>query len=151
MIFDVAYTPDGAAVLSCAGSPAPDVPATDASLRLWELPGGRLLQAMTPPVQVNYQCAVSPDGSRALSVGEDGLVRLWDLATGQEIRQLRGHNDWAISLAFAPDGKTALTGSKDGTLIYWDLERGQPIHDDVRYPIEQLGAGDQPGWPDGAF
>jgi len=124
MIFDVAYSSNGAQVLSCAGSPAPSVPARDPSLRLWDLQSGQLLQVMTPPVQVNYQCALSPDGRWALSGGDDGIAYLWDVESGQEIRQLTGHQDWVISLAFGPDGKTALTGAKDGSLLYWDLERG---------------------------
>lgn len=123
MIFDVAYSNDGKKALSCAGSPSPSIPASDPSLRLWDLQSGQLLQIMTPPVQVNYQCALSPDGRWALSGGDDKVAHLWDVAGGQEIGQLTGHDDWVISLAFGPDGKTALTGAKDGSLLYWDLER----------------------------
>lgn len=126
-IFDVDYSTDGTAALSCAGAGTPNAPARDASLRLWDIHSGRQMQIMQPPVLVNFQCAISPDGRWALSGAHDGSVRLWDLISGQQIRMLEGHTDWVISLAFAPDGKKALTGSKDGSLIYWDLERGEII------------------------
>lgn len=126
-IFDVDYTPDGKAALSCAGAGTPNMPARDASLRLWDIHSGQRLQIMQPQVLVNWQCEVSPDGRQALSGAYDGLVRLWDLTSGQLIYELSGHSDWVISLAFAADGKRALTGSKDGSLIYWDLERGEPL------------------------
>jgi WD40 repeat protein/DNA-binding SARP family transcriptional activator len=126
-IFDVDYSPDGKTALSCAGAGTPNAPARDASLRLWDIQSGRMLQKMEPQVLVNWQCAISPDGRWALSGAYDGSVRLWDLAGGQQIRLLSGHADWVVSLAFAPGGKRALTGSKDGALIYWDLESGEPI------------------------
>ncbi|HVP22104.1 MAG TPA: BTAD domain-containing putative transcriptional regulator [Anaerolineaceae bacterium] len=126
-IFDVDFSPDGKKVLSCSGSRWPNVLAKDASLRLWDIQTGRLLQTMAPPVQVIVQCAISPDGRWALSGSDDGIVRLWDLETGQLIRQMAGNHDWVNSLAFAPDGKHALTGFKDGSLIYWDLASGLPV------------------------
>jgi len=128
-IFDVDFTAAGQQVLSCSGSPAPDIPARDTSVRLWDLQSGRLLQTMPLlPLPVIYQCAASPDGRWAISVGPDALVRVWDLHSGQELQQLTGHTDWVYSLAITQDGKRALTGSKDGSLIYWDTEQWQIIH-----------------------
>jgi WD40 repeat protein len=126
-IFDVDYSPGGQKALSCSGGANPGMPAQDASLRLWDLQSGGQLLRMASPVQVIFQCAVSPDGRQALSGSEDGLVRLWDLETAAEIRELKGHNDWVISMAFTPDSKQALTGSKDGSLILWNLKEDQPV------------------------
>jgi mono/diheme cytochrome c family protein len=71
--------------------------------------------------------AISPDGRRALSGGEDNTVRLWDLATGRELRPLEGHTGEVLAVAFAPDGRRALSGSMDRTVRLWDLASGREL------------------------
>jgi hypothetical protein len=49
--------------------------------------------------------AVSADGRRIASGGDDGTVRIWDAETGRERSCLRGHTETVNSVAFSGDGK----------------------------------------------
>jgi len=75
-----------------------------------------------------FALAVSPDGHRIVSAGDDKTVRLWDADTGQPVGQpLTGHTDELRSVAFSPDGHRIVSGSRDETLRLWDADTGQPI------------------------
>jgi WD40 repeat protein len=52
--------------------------------------------------------ALSPDGKKVLSIGEDRLLKLWDLETGQLIRAM-GPSLPPRLLAWSPDGKWAMS------------------------------------------
>jgi WD40 repeat protein len=74
--------------------------------------------------------AISPDGGRVVSAGEDDTLKLWDLASGQLIRTFVGHTpalDGIKSVAFSPDGARLLSGSDDNTMRLWDAASGQLI------------------------
>jgi WD40 repeat protein len=58
----------------------PRVEVTDRRpLRLWDVATGRDLALFQQPHGTIWSVAFSPDGTRALSGGEDGVVRLWPL------------------------------------------------------------------------
>ncbi len=73
--------------------------------------------------------AFLPDGSRALSCGDDGYVRQWDVASGEELRasacQLQGSalRDVAVS----PDGRTALVAVFDSTVRVLDIDTAKEL------------------------
>ena len=72
--------------------------------------------------------AVSPDGRRIVSGGEDNTVRLWDTDTGRPIGQpLTGHQGKVNSVAFSPDGHRIVSGGDDNTVRLWDADTGQPV------------------------
>jgi WD40 repeat protein len=68
--------------------------------------------------------AITPDGRRALSGGDDRTIQFWDLETGKVLQTLRGHSDRINGVAMTPDGLLGMTGSSDGIAKFWDLDRG---------------------------
>jgi WD40 repeat protein/predicted Ser/Thr protein kinase len=94
---------------------------------------GRLLMAGLDPGPARrsirahlsaFAVAVAPDGSQALTGGEDGHLRLWDTATWRELwsRPLREDAPAPVrSLAFSPDGRWAAAGSTLGRVALLDL------------------------------
>ena len=67
------------------------------------------------------RAALSPDGTRLLTVGRKGHARVWDLTCDpiRVIADLRGHSGGVFGAAFATDGRELLTGAYDGTVRVW--------------------------------
>jgi len=74
-----------------------------------------------------WSVALSPDGKRLASGGEDLAGRIWDAATGKELLALKGHTKWINAVAFSSDGKRLATASGDKTTKVWDTETGEEI------------------------
>ncbi|HMC89885.1 MAG TPA: serine/threonine-protein kinase, partial [Gemmataceae bacterium] len=64
--------------------------------------------------------ALSPEGKRLVSGGEDGAAWLWDTTSG--LGHVMPAKDKARikAVAFAADGQTVAVAREDGTLVLWD-------------------------------
>jgi WD40 repeat protein len=92
-----------------AQDPAADAPAGAA----------KMLQAHTGPV---LACAVSPDGSRAVTIGSDKLLCEWDLGAAKLVRKFEVPDSRAVT--YIPDGKSVLVGTVEEPGGVWDLATG---------------------------
>jgi WD40 repeat protein len=81
---------------------------------------------------------LSPDSSRIIAVGDDGVVRMWDAGNLNAVGAKRvssedGHSYRIFSAAFSADGSTFVTasGDADSTVQAWDTASftpsGQPL------------------------
>ena len=82
-----------------------------------------------------WSVAMSPDGKKALTAGEDQTVRLWDATSHKELKRFQGHTAKVFCAAFSPDGSRIVSGSADKTVRLWDTESGKELmcfkgHDD---------------------
>lgn len=66
--------------------------------------------------------ALSPDGSRLASGGDENVVYVWDIKSARVVRRLRGHNQPVRTIAFSGDGGQLLSASLDGTVRLWDVQ-----------------------------
>jgi len=79
--------------------------------------------------------AITADGARVASGGEDRTVKLWDATDGHLLLSLTGAPDTPVTaLSFAPDGRLA-AAAKDGLVRVWDVDAGRLLgtmtHDSV--------------------
>ena len=104
----------------------------DKAVRLWEVPGGRLVREFPGHTDGVFSVAFSADDRTILSASDDETIRLWDVATGEERGVHVGHSGRVWNLALSPDGRTIASAGKDGTVKLWDPE---PPRDRFRLPI----------------
>jgi WD40 repeat protein len=72
--------------------------------------------------------AFSGDGTRAVSVSEDGTIAIWEPASRQLIDTFKGHMMAAISAAFSPDGRRFATGGGTHDAVkLWDVQSHREV------------------------
>ena len=118
----------------------------DKTARLWELPSGRLLRVLRPPVGAGsvgklYAGALSPDGKVAALGGdisnESGnteSVHLFDTSTGRLMKRLSEIPNAIADLAFSPSGNRLAAGliGKSGVRV-WRVSTGQLLGQGTGY------------------
>jgi WD40 repeat protein/class 3 adenylate cyclase len=72
--------------------------------------------------------AMSPDGSRFATTGEDETASVWATHTGNRLLTLRGHKGRVNGIAFSPDGSLLATTGHDRTVRLWDAASGRQVH-----------------------
>jgi WD40 repeat protein len=76
--------------------------------------------------------AVSPDGRRVVSGGDDVALRFWDVRRGRAVRSVKPSDvpvrgGWAGAVTFSPDGKTVAASFSGGMLKLYDPNTGKLV------------------------
>ncbi|MGQ0602687.1 MAG: nSTAND1 domain-containing NTPase, partial [Anaerolineales bacterium] len=121
IISDVAFSPDGARLATAYLATAYN----DNITQVWDAATGKLLLTISGHTQRVNGVAFSPDGTRLVTVSDDGTARIWDAVTGQQVLLIR--TELRFGVAFSPDGKRLATGGKDETAQVWDAATGQEL------------------------
>jgi WD40 repeat protein/serine/threonine protein kinase len=113
------------AVQSVAFSPDDTRLVTSSSTaKVWDAGTGTPLLDLKGHTGV-YSVAVSPDGTRLVTVSADRTAKVWDGRSTSPL-QLKGHTGMVHSAAFSPDGTRVVTGSADRTAKVWEARTGTP-------------------------
>lgn len=88
---------------------------SNAEIKRWKAHKGRITAL-----------ALSADGRRVLSCGEDNLAIVWDTANGKMLQKFAEHKGGGIyGAGWCADGKHIVTGGVDKKICLWDVETGQ--------------------------
>ena len=117
-VFSVAYSPDGARLLTAG---------RDAQIRTWDVAAGYALAAAVPAhmYTINH-LAFSPDGRYLASCSLDKSIKLWDAATLTLLRVLdraraAGHGTSVNRLVWPGAENRLVSCSDDRSLAVWQL------------------------------
>ncbi|MCE1227320.1 MAG: caspase family protein [Geobacteraceae bacterium] len=129
----------------------------DKTVRVWELPSGRLAQTIRPPIAEGLEgqlrsVAISPDGNLVATGGwtqigstKGTTLYLFSRNDGQLLGRSEGLYDVITHLSFSPDGKMlAASQSKHGIKLFEvRAETNSPLRlvaQDTEYGNESYGA-----------
>jgi len=96
-----------------------------AAARLWDAATGRLVREFKHPYV--QHAAISPDGRRVVTGGDDRRVVIWDAATGVQIAELEDHERGIEHVEFSADGRWFLTAAKDDLVHVRTGSDGKPV------------------------
>jgi len=82
--------------------------------------------------------AVSPDGRRLATAGEDGTVGVWDMVSGQRLLTLT-EQPLTFAIAYSRDGTQLATACIDGTTRIWPIAAGELVPKLVEHPRRVFG------------
>ena len=97
-------------------------------MAMWDTISGQAVAKMAGHQGGVWSLAVSVDGKRIVSGGEDGMVRIWDAATGQAMYGASGHGGAVRAVAFSADRRWIVSGSADKSARIWDAATGRALH-----------------------
>lgn len=98
----------------------------DNQLRLWHAASGKLLERLSGHSAPLTRVALTTDGRRVISGGNDRNVIRWTPAVTSA---WPAHKSPIRSIAFTPDGKHLVSGGDDKRVARWLVPEGQPANE----------------------
>ena len=117
---------DGAELITAGSSSTPD--GADARVRVWDVKSGTIVRTFEGPPENVAHLAVTPDGTRAVTVSLDASIRVWDVKSGKELQSfdlaLQGEmpavRGAGRGVRITRDGGRVLT-AWPGSVCAWDV------------------------------
>jgi hypothetical protein len=103
---------------------------------VWTEPGsGKRIRSVAAHDGWVRKLALTPDGTRVVSVGDDMRVRVHDAGTGALVATLSGHAGRTpegylsalYAVAVSPDGRHVASGDRAGFVRVWELGSGKMV------------------------
>jgi WD40 repeat protein len=118
--------PDGAELITAGSSSTPE--AADARVRVWDVKSGTIVSTFEGPPENVAHLAVTPDGTRAVTVSLDASIRVWDVKSGTELQSFDLANQGEAfvvrgagsGVRITRDGRRVLT-AWPGSVCAWDV------------------------------
>ena len=94
---------------------------------LYALPGWKKVRDLPmPPAALPSSLVFSPDSTRLVLTGENGLLLIYSVPQGGIVAQCIGHTDSVIGASFSPDGLTLASGGWDAVRL-WQASTGRSL------------------------
>lgn len=112
-VYGVAFHPSGKILASCSA---------DRTVKLWEIPSGKLLQTLSDANDWLYSVAWSRDGRTIAAGGVDKSLRIygWNDQEAKLIGSTFAHEGPILKLAFSPDGRALFSLGQDRVVKSWN-------------------------------
>lgn len=105
--------------------------ATERSIQLWDILGGRLVkvavqlspqQAQSLSSALPFSMAFVPNSSDLATLDTDNSIKLWDKNNGARVITLRQHQRPIQALTVDPAGQRLISRDSDQNVHYWNLQ-----------------------------
>ena len=114
----ISFSPDGKILASSS---------LDKTIRLWQMPNGKLLRTLTGHTYTVNGISFSPDGKILASSSSDKTIRLWQMPDGRPLATLSCYTYGLNKISFSNDGQLLASCSNDKTIRLWQIPDGRPL------------------------
>jgi len=97
----------------------------DGQVRIWSVPGWKLLHTLTGHRGPVHWAEFSADGDWVVSGSEDTTVRIWSSADGSLVQTLEESREPVRTVAFSPNGKYVAASTEQVVLVWQRTVSGQ--------------------------
>lgn len=102
--------------------------ADDRNVKVYNVRDQKLLDELTGGHEdVILSIDVSPDSSKLISAGRDGVICFWNLNSANLLKKLNYHKAIVTTVKFSPDNRYILSGDTDNQIILYDVINSKEI------------------------
>lgn len=134
-VHDLAFSPDGRALLVGGGEPA-----NEGTVDVYSWPNLERIARNDEHADVVYAVAWSGDSTRWASAGLDRVCLVGEAANARVVHRLAGHSRGVTAVCWLADNQTLITAGLDHSLRVWDGKRGHLVRtlDNHTQPVQTL-------------